>query len=312
MTLELSVRKDLVFQFGDRTDGVIGIPALTHDGQVIEISYFYGTAKPKSIIVLSSQAGCPMKCSFCELGYERFGRNLEPEEIRDQLLLLYYGELRNRGISLESTPHKVTIANTGEPLLNPSLIQGLELVAKFFSGSFKVSTVFPANEHSRSTFVELAQFAARNPEPVQLQISLISTSEEERQRIAGPHVANFQQIREAAEAWRQINPQGRKINLSVILTETMPCDVEAAMALFPPDLFRFRFRQYVPTETGKANNLKTVEASRFADIKQAFADREYEVGDWATPTPIEWKFGLAGNVIRRMYLDMVRRKKYLE
>ncbi len=303
-----SIRKDLVFTFGDRHDGVIGIPGLTIDGNVIEISYFFGDAKPKNIVVISSQAGCPMSCAFCELGSEKFARNLTKEEIRDQALLML-AEAGLHGFTVDNTPHKVTVANTGEPMLNTALVDGLELIAAAVPVSFKVSTILPATKIATETLARLADFAARHSQPVQLQISLISTSERERQEMSGARLSDFHAVRKAAELWRNKNPNGRKVNASLILTSDMKSDVDQVFAILPPELIRFRFREYVPTLHGKSHGLRMISSPQLADIKKRFEDRGYDVGDWASPSPIEWRFGLAGNVIRRMYLDMLSRAR---
>ena len=303
MTDTLTVRKDLVLAFGDRDDGALGIPTLTKDGEVIETSYFYGTTRPKNIIVVSSQAGCPMKCAFCELGSARFGRSLSPEEMRDQALLML-GQAALHGFDASSTPHKITVANSGEPLLNSHLTDGLNLLAGIPVRSFKVSTVLPESRIASETLVQLASFAASQARPVQLQISLISTSEEARLCISGGKVAGFARIREVGELWRAANPHGRKVNLSLIITSDMPCNARDVAAMFPPELFRFRFREYVPTKNGEGKGLRVISAARLAEIKKDFGDHGYEVTDWASPSLIERKFSLAANVIRKLYLDM--------
>lgn len=305
---DLTIHTDLVLHFGNPSDGVIGIPGITGDGQVIEVSYFFGEKRPKNIIVLSSQAGCPMQCGFCELGSERFARNLTAEEIRDQALLMLH-HAKAQGYDVADVPHKVTVANSGEPLLNPDVVEGLEMLSDL-PVSFKVSTVLPAARAAMDTLTRLAEFSARSVMPVQLQISMISTSEEARQKATGTRVADFQKIQEAGAVWRSKDPTGRKVNLSLILTNDTPCDIEGISALFPPELFRFRFREYVPTRNGSEHRLNIIASSRLALIKSAFAQKGYEVGDWASPSPTEWKFGLAANTIRRMYLDMVHQKRF--
>lgn len=306
---DLAIHTDLVLHFGNPSDGVIGIPGITGDGLVVEVSYFFGEKRPKNIIVVSSQAGCPMRCEFCELGSERFARNLTAEEIRDQALLMLH-HAKAQGYDVADTPHKVTVANSGEPLLNPEVVEGLEMLSDL-PVSFKVSTVLPASRAAFDTLTRLAEFSAQSVMPVQLQISMISTSEAARQKTSRSRVADFQKIREAGELWRYKDPTGRKVNLSLLLTNDAPCDVEGIATLFPPELFRFRFREYVPTRHGSEHQLNVIASSRLGIIKSAFAEKGYEVGDWASPSPTEWKFGLAANTIRRMYLDMVHPKRFL-
>lgn len=300
------LRTDFIAQFGDKHDGTIQIPAITKDNGVIEVSYFYGNNKPKNILVISSQIGCPAACTFCELGEEKFTRNLTGEEMYEQVPLLLQTAGRY-GFDVDSIDHKVTIANTGEPLFNSNLLDGLEKIAEL-GYSMKVSTIFPAGTKVRKNFEELAQFASQYHKPVQIQTSLISTLEEYRRKASGIKLASYQEIRNAAEYWRNLNPLGRKFNLSLILSGETPCEVKDVYEIFPPELFRFRFRNYVPTENGIRNLLVQIDKEKMKRIKESFAEKGYEVRDWATPTAIEQKFGLAGNVTRRRYLQMVQGK----
>lgn len=305
MNDDQTLHTDLVLLFGNPNDGVIGIPAITGDGQVIEVSYFFGEERPKNIVVVSSQAGCPMGCDFCEIGSEGFVRNLTSEEIRDQVHLMVH-HARAHGSVLADTPHKVTVANGGEPLLNPDVVEGLEMIAEL-PVSFKVSSVLPASRSAFAVLTRLAEFSARSALPVQLQISLISTSEEARQEACGIRIAGFKEIREAGELWRSKNPSGRKVNLSLMLTSDMPCEPERIRDVFPPELFRFRFREYVPTIHGRVHQLNIATPARIDLIKRAFAENGYVVGDWGSPSATERKFGLVANSIRRIYLDLIRK-----
>ena len=270
------------------------------NGGIIETSYFYGNSKPKNIIVISSQIGCPAQCTFCELGNERFVRNLSPEEMYEQVILILQ-QADRYSIDINAVKHKVTIANSGEPLFNKQLVEGLEKIA-LFGFSFKISTIFPSGTHPN--FSNIAAFASAYQEPVQIQVSLISTSEEYQKKTLGIKAASFYEIRQAAY-WEEKNPTGRKINLSLILTEDTPCDVNEVHQIFPPEVFRFRFRNYVPTQNGELHRLCTITQQRFEQIKKQFHDNGYEVGDWATPTQIEQRFGLAANVIRKRYLEWI-------
>ncbi len=65
----------------------------THDGQFIETVLMKHLNKKKdkdaqgrNTVCISSQAGCPMACSFCATGKMGFKRNLTTEEIVDQVL----------------------------------------------------------------------------------------------------------------------------------------------------------------------------------------------------------------------------------
>ncbi len=299
-----ALTKDLVMQFGDHHDGVIEIPALTQDGGLIEVGYYYGDAKPKNIVSISAQVGCPSQCAFCELGTEAFGRDLTAFEMYDQVAMMLQVASQH-GIDVDAIEHKVNFAKTGEPLFNRNLVEALELISQLFL-SFKVSTVFPRSAKTMKNFRNIADFASQYAKSVQIQISLISTSEECRRKLAGIPVALLSEIREAAEYWRERNPNGRKINASLILSEDTPCDVNDVVDILPPDLVRFRFRPCIETKNAKEHGLATMTDATIRQVKEAFADSGYkEVGDWATPTPTEQRFGLVSNVTRRRYAEMI-------
>lgn len=66
---------------------------------------------------ISSQAGCPLACSFCATGYSGFSRNLTAGEILEQVQVL---------ARTLDPPHNVVYMGMGEPLLNvDAVIQSL-------------------------------------------------------------------------------------------------------------------------------------------------------------------------------------------
>jgi hypothetical protein len=299
-----SVKKDFVIEFGDISDGAIEFVGIVPGG-FIEVGYFYGDTKTKNIVVASTQVGCPGKCSFCELGDQDFVRNLSSDEMFEQVVLMLQ-QAKSSGHDLEAK-HKINWAKSGDCLFNPEFVNTLERFVDF-GYSHKVSTVFPSGQKVMDRFKAVADFASQYSAPLQVQISLISTSEQYRQKAAGIRLASFQEIRDAAQYWRTANPDGRKINLSLMLTKQNPINIQTAVDNFPPELFRFRFRNYVPTQNGLQNNLDTIAEQRFKEIYKEFQDRGYEVGTWATPTPVEQKFGLASNVTLRRYLQIIAGK----
>ena len=298
------VKPDCVVEFGDLKDGAIEYVGIVDKG-IIEVGYFYGDSKPKNIIVTSSQVGCPSKCNFCELGNESFGRNLTSEEMYEEVVLML--QIAYKHGVLGEQPHKINWSKSGDPLFNPNFVDALEKTSSF-RFSHKVSTVFPYNTETIQRFHDVADFDSQYTEPIQIQISLISTNEEYRRKTARIQVATLLQIQKAADYWRKTNPEGRKINLSLILTNDVPVNVLDVKGILPPDQFRFRFRNYVKTDNGKTHRLETITKERYQEIFKQFQDEGYDVGTWATPTPMEKKFGLASNVTLRRYKQMIEGK----
>lgn len=92
------------------SDGTLIESVLIPDGQ-------------KRTVCISSQAGCPLKCSFCATGLMGFGRDLTVGEIIGQLLFLRqkYGEEAFRNI---------VFMGMGEPLLNyVNVIKSVEIIS---------------------------------------------------------------------------------------------------------------------------------------------------------------------------------------
>jgi 23S rRNA (adenine2503-C2)-methyltransferase len=82
------------------------------DGNLIEtvLMQHYGE---RNTVCVSSQAGCPMKCSFCATGTMGLKRNLTTEEIVDQVL--HFGrELKARGERVTN----MVFMGMGEPMHN--------------------------------------------------------------------------------------------------------------------------------------------------------------------------------------------------
>jgi 23S rRNA (adenine2503-C2)-methyltransferase len=79
----------------------------THDGRPVEavlMSYRDG----RRSVCVSSQSGCPLTCTFCATGSMRFGRNLTPDEIVDQVL-----HFRRR-----APVNHLVFMGMGEPMMN--------------------------------------------------------------------------------------------------------------------------------------------------------------------------------------------------
>ncbi|MBK5257168.1 MAG: radical SAM protein [Vicinamibacteria bacterium] len=80
------------------------------DGRVFE-TVRIPLEQPRWSVCVSSQAGCALRCAFCETGRMGFERNLEPWEIVDQVL-------RVRSESPERPVTGVVFQGQGEPFQN--------------------------------------------------------------------------------------------------------------------------------------------------------------------------------------------------
>lgn len=146
-----------------------------HDGYLIE-TVLMRPAKTWSVC-LSSQAGCPLGCTFCATGALGFKRNLTAEEIFDQALF-WHQFLHKDGV--EARISNIVFMGMGEPLLNyQNVVSAIkDLMNPDYLGigarHISVSTAGIADK-----FFNLAQDLPQ----VNLALSLHNADDEERSRL---------------------------------------------------------------------------------------------------------------------------------
>ena len=104
-------------------DGTRKLLLKLHDGFVVETVGIPGeqTHSNRLTVCVSSQVGCPMRCTFCATGKGGFARNLLPFEIVDQVLTVQ--EIFDQRVS------NIVFMGMGEPLLNvPSVMRAHQIL----------------------------------------------------------------------------------------------------------------------------------------------------------------------------------------
>lgn len=96
------------------TDGTIKSAFQLHDGHLIEGVMI--PAEGRATACVSSQVGCSLTCKFCATGYLKRERNLNADEIYDQVVLINRQALAALGHGLTN----IVFMGMGEPLLNYS------------------------------------------------------------------------------------------------------------------------------------------------------------------------------------------------
>lgn len=92
-------------------DGTTKLGLTLWDGKLIEAVLI--PSRDKATACLSTQVGCKLQCDFCATGSMGFSRNLETEEIFDQLIMVRR-LAEERGMNLSN----IVFMGMGEPLLN--------------------------------------------------------------------------------------------------------------------------------------------------------------------------------------------------
>ena len=94
------------------TDKTIKNSFILYDNNLIE-----GVLIPtpgRMTACVSSQVGCSLTCKFCATGYMDRKRNVNPDEIYDQVVLINQQSIENYGMPLSN----IVYMGMGEPLLN--------------------------------------------------------------------------------------------------------------------------------------------------------------------------------------------------
>ncbi len=182
------------------------------DGRNVECVYIPEPASAlrataRHTFCLSTQVGCPLKCTFCFSGTIRFERNLTAGEILGQFLLA-------RGALAESVPRaNIVFMGMGEPLLNSDeVLKALRILTddEAFSVSPRRITVSTAGMAA-----ELARFAEKAP-PVGIAVSLHATTNELRDRVMP--INRKHPLEELLEAARALPiPKRRRITFEYVL-----------------------------------------------------------------------------------------------
>lgn len=214
------------------SDGTVKNAVRLHDDLIVE-SVLIPT-NTRTTACVSSQVGCSLDCNFCATARLKRMRNLQPDEIYDQVVAidkesrLYY----NRPLS------NIVFMGMGEPLMNyPNVFKAIDMITsnEGLGMSPKRITV------STSGVSKMIKKMADDDVKVKLAVSLHSAIEEIRNEIM-PFTKSFPlpELREALEYWYQktkskityeyvvwkgINDNKESIDALVKFCKYVPCKV---------------------------------------------------------------------------------------
>ncbi|PLX21527.1 23S rRNA (adenine(2503)-C(2))-methyltransferase RlmN [Candidatus Parcubacteria bacterium] len=194
----------------DKKDGSQKVLLELKDGHAIETVLMPGSIDKHWTACISSQVGCPMGCSFCATGKIGFKRNLNYEEIIDQVLFWKQYLKKNKA---EDTLSNIVFMGMGEPFMNwdevSLAIKKLldESLFNFSARHISVSTSGVADK--------IKKFAREFPQ-LNLAVSLVFPNDEERSK--NMPVNKKYDLRELAQAINYyLQTTNRKIFFEYIL-----------------------------------------------------------------------------------------------
>lgn len=221
-----------VDQIQRSSDGTIKNAIRLHDGLIVE-SVLIPT-KTRTTACVSSQVGCSLDCEFCATARLKRMRNLNPDEIYDQVLTIHQESKEHFGRPLSN----IVFMGMGEPLMNYNNVQ--KAIEKITSDeglgmSAKRITL------STSGIPKMIKKLADDGVKYKLAVSLHSAIEEIRNEIM-PFTKNFslEELRESLEywythtksrityeyvVWKDINDDKKSIDALVRFCKYVPCKV---------------------------------------------------------------------------------------
>lgn len=258
--------KNIKADFLGLQDEINGVP----NGDIMPLS-------EKWVITISSQYGCSMGCSFCDVPLVGKGRNATTEDLCEQVTaaLSLHPEV-------EATKRlNIHYARMGEPTFNPNVLthaKGLLREVRPYVGRSHVhpvvSTMLPLHNKNLMPFLqewcEIKNHTFRGA--AGLQLSINSTSDRQRNEMFN---GSSWHLTEIADMGRLLpDPVGRKYALNFALADGYEVDASLLSYLFDPNKFMVKITPIHDTYSCRQNSIKT---SGGYDYYNAYKDAEHDL-----------------------------------
>jgi len=210
----------------------------------------------KWVLIVSTLFGCPVGCSICDAGKSYCGK-LSSEQILEQIDYAVRERFPNG--HPDTRRFKIQFSRMGEPALNTSVIEALyELNRRYKVPELipSLSTVAPLSCESFFNDLLLLKKDIYD-KSFQLQFSLHSSDEEERDEIIPVRKWNFDQMADYAREFFTIG--GKKITLNFAYSGVNIVEPELIREKFNPEIFVIKITPVNPTVTAISNNLASIE-----------------------------------------------------
>lgn len=145
------------------------------DGELVEAVWM--PQKGFKTVCLSTQVGCPLKCSFCASGQVRYKRNLTAHEMIGQILSIQADLKRNE------RPGHIVFMGMGEPLLNlENLLKTISILKESWGFGIGARKITVSTAGYVPGILKWAK-APKTFQQVRLSISLHATRDSARDQI---------------------------------------------------------------------------------------------------------------------------------
>jgi 23S rRNA (adenine2503-C2)-methyltransferase len=260
--------------------------AENHEGKLFE--FVESTQPPltrheKWVLIISTLFGCPVKCTFCDAG-GRYDGKLSYEELKFQIDYLINTRFPEGYI--DSAKFKIQFARMGEPSFNPAVLELLRNIPALYDYRLflpSLSTIAPVG--TDDFFEELRQIKKElYSDTFQLQFSLHSTDEKQRDELLPVKKWGFEKIAEFSE--RFYDAGGKKITLNFALSQDSIFEPEQLLKYFDPEIFLLKITPVNPTYQAEKNNIKSLitEKNHHKEIVERAKAAGYgvilSIGEW--------------------------------
>ncbi len=193
-----------------------------YDGNVVE-----GVLIPTSsrmTACVSSQVGCSLSCKFCATGYMDRKRNLNADEIYDQVALIDAQARENYNIPLSN----IVYMGMGEPLLNyANTMKSIERITSPTGLGMSPQRITVSTAGVAKMIKKMADDGAR----FQLALSLHAANDEKRNKIMPINESNnLEALGEALAYWYE--KTGSRITFEYIVFNNFNDEIEDAIELW--------------------------------------------------------------------------------
>ncbi|ABS60346.1 radical SAM protein [Fervidobacterium nodosum] len=207
----------------------------------------------KWVLIVSTMDGCPVGCKMCDAG-GYYKRRLSKEEILAQILYLIRSRYEDE-VPVEK--FKIQFARVGEPALNDEVLKVLDELPQIIDAPGlmpSISTVAPIGRNGWfERLIEIKEKHYRGK--FQLQFSIHSTDEKQRDEIIPVKKWSFREISEYGEKF--VTTEDRKITLNFALAKENIADARVIMNFFNPEKFLIKITPVNPTYRSIENGLNS-------------------------------------------------------
>lgn len=225
----------------------------------------------KWVITISTQYGCSMNCTFCDVPKVGPGRNATMRDLTKQVLtgILLHPEVQT------TKRLNIHFARMGEPTWNPNVLDAAKWLKEHIDPEYKVhpvvSTMMPRRNEWLRTFIHTWMRIKNRlyQGNAGLQLSINSTDEWERTQMFSGNALDLPEIAKVMEG---IIPVGRKITLNFAVANYIISPSEL-LKYFDPDDYIIKLTPMHKTQTALRNGIET-----YGDYTQYYPYQEAEAG----------------------------------